>query len=689
MDSLTELARSLPPSAWDLVVHVGAGGAPVSLAWPGVRRLVLVEGDAGTRLQLSMACAGRAGVEVWSDVVVPQAGVAAWHRYSLPMLNGPRAQEGLESIYPRLQHLGSAVAQGSAVADVLARALGDDGMADAGDPADRLLVLDVPGQEESLLGAIPAALLRRFEWIVVRGCRVPGAPGPTSRALLDTLADAGFRSREPDTDADPLWPLSLHRLHASTLLARQTVLMAEQLGRIEASSAEALAQARARHAEADARARGTIEALQAEAAQLARARDELQQQLLQAGAAADERLLETRQAHEHQAAAQAERLSLLERELAEACAAHDAQAQAATRLGEQLATVQAESEAQRAALDTTRRELIGSTDRHDALQAELATARRQHEEQLATLTAARDTALALADEQQAELLPLREQVALQQEQADQLQRELQQQQAALTAMTAERDEERRWHHDNAKWAHGLKAEGQRLGTELAGLREQLDEARRGAEAAAQEQARLQALVEAQQGQLADLATAAEAASQERQRLQQQLAAVAAERDQERAWHHDNATWAQTLKLEGERLAAELAGLGRQLDDARGLAETAGLEQARLQALADELHRQRAELTAAVETAAREQQLLQQQLASALAERDQERTWHHDNATWAKALKADNERLTQEHESLRRKTTDAEGRSRLLDQEILRAEAQLDLIKDVLLREKNF
>jgi hypothetical protein len=33
--------------------------------------------------------------------------------------------------------------------------------------------------------------------------------------------------------------------------------------------------------------------------------------------------------------------------------------------------------------------------------------------------------------------------------------------------------------------------------------------------------------------------------------------------------------------------------------------------------------------------------------------------------------------------------DAASRSRLLDQEILRAEAQLDLVKDVLLREKNF
>jgi hypothetical protein len=39
--------------------------------------------------------------------------------------------------------------------------------------------------------------------------------------------------------------------------------------------------------------------------------------------------------------------------------------------------------------------------------------------------------------------------------------------------------------------------------------------------------------------------------------------------------------------------------------------------------------------------------------------------------------------------MRQQVADSESRQRLLDNEILKAEAQLELIKDVLIREKNF
>jgi chromosome segregation ATPase len=40
-------------------------------------------------------------------------------------------------------------------------------------------------------------------------------------------------------------------------------------------------------------------------------------------------------------------------------------------------------------------------------------------------------------------------------------------------------------------------------------------------------------------------------------------------------------------------------------------------------------------------------------------------------------------------ALRQQMDDRDARQRLMDNEILRAEAQLDLIRDVLIREKNF
>ncbi|MCU0773287.1 MAG: hypothetical protein MUC74_01940 [Ideonella sp.] len=464
-EPMAELCRRIPVAAWDLVLHIGAGVQPATLGLPSVQRLVLVEGDAGTRWQLALATAARPGVEVWPDVVVPETGIASWHRYNLPSLNGPAPHEGLETVYPRLQHLGAAVAHGTAVGEVLERALAAE-VDDAARPADRLLVLDVPGQESALLSALPPELLGRFEWVLVR-TRAPGGGDPADRGVENALGAAGFRAGTRDARSEPLWPMTLFRLHAPSHCVRQAALLAAQLQQVERAGAQALA------------------ALRDEVA---------------AG-------LQERQG--------------LERQLS------DARTQLATQRDERD-SARHEAEVQRLAFERERRAHEDAQTRIAALQ-----------EQARTDATALDAALA----------------------------------AARRAEQSARQE-----------------------SDM--LRAALDQSRLDLDTARQRDAERPTRLEALQAELEAAGSAAEAAREQLQARSQELTTVAAERDEQRHWHRENANWVQSLK-------------------------------------------------------------------------------------------ADNERLTQELEALRRQLADGDGRARLLDQEILRAEAQLDLIKDVLLREKNF
>lgn len=697
---IATLCGRIPVALWDLVLHIGAGSQPSTLLLPSVRRLVLVEGDAGTRLQLALSTAGRPGVEVWSDVVVPRAGVAAWQRYSLPPLNGPREQVGLEAVYPRLQHLGTAVAQGTAIEELLTRALAGEG-GDAYAPADRLLVLDVPGQEGELLSALTPEVLARFEWVLLR--KLSLADQAASVAAEDRLAAAGFRQSLHEAKDEPLWPLSLFRLHGASLLARQMAVVTAQLQQIERTGAQAA--------------------------------QSLQLQLKDAQQSAEALRVDRDQERQW----------------------HVDNARWAKSLQSDLATRDAERDELRHQLHSLQEQIqaLGKHNQDRLEQAELgragaeaalASAREAEQAALSEVDALRssidelrqgaDRARQLQDQGLLEAQTLSEQVGRQlfaaQEECAALRDALQAASAAGVELQRDRDQERQWHLDNATWAKKLQrdlsaseAERDELRQELQsaqqqaqdaesneqGLRQQVaaataaaDAARaeaRSAESAAQAQAETQRTeVKALQGALEDHRLHAERLEQELSKagqqeadlqvrcdhLQAELHAASAatlelqrDRDQEHQWHLDNAAWAQALKR----------------DLAASQAEQARLQQA-LQAVETEAQAAAESAKEQVDALQADAVALQERLSSqgvehvaVIAERDQERHWHRENAQWAQSLKADNDKLAKESETLRRQITDGEGRSRLLDQEILRAEAQLDLIKDVLLREKNF
>ncbi len=589
MDAMLELLSAAPARGVDLLVHIGAGAAPATLQLDGVRRLVLVEGDAGTRLQLALATAGRAGVEVWPDVVTPAAALTPWRRYSLPALNGPLDQAARVAQYPRLQVLADGVSPGTPVARLLEKALG------GGTAGQRVLVLDVPGQEAALLEALPPALLQAFDRVVVRGTsQAPGA-GCT---LADTqrLLEAVDYRQGILADDDPLWPLASFALDQAAARLRAADTLRQAFGR------ELDGERAARHELLQ-----QVQALQAERAEL------------------DARFAE-----------QARQLVAMTAERDEQQRWHADNANWAKALKAQLAAAQAEA----AAREAQQQERLAAVQaQRDALDAECAQARQAR----ADAEAARDTAL---------------------------------QDAA---------QERQWHHDNAQWARSLKSQLEAL------------EARASTEAADHATAQ-----QAQQQQRAELAAAlaqaqAAAAEAEARRMEAAARHDEATAAAERAWHAERTELQASLAQAHAALAAATAeaDAGARNAEAR---LAAGLEQHRAeldQALAQVAHfqreRQEADAAAALAAAAGQRQVeeLGAQMAAVSAERDQERHWHHENARWAQALKAETEQLKTQLAGLQQQLAERDDRSRQIDTEILRAEAQLDLIKDVLLREKNF
>ena len=233
-----------------------------------------------------------------------------------------------------------------------------------------------------------------------------------------------------------------------------------------------------------------------------------------------------------------------------------------------------------------------------------------------------------------------------------------------------------------------------------------------------------ALVGDREAQIARLTQANEelaALASDRQTELERVTQAIAEQSKLALKHQGELEQTARALAEQSKLALEHQGQIEQLKKARD-------EQA---ALAAERQKQVAQLTeahTALAASAAERQAELEQSANALAEqskvalehqgkieqltkaRDDQAYWNQENSKWAKSLKSKNEQLEGQLEKLRSELEeykqrakeldvanrrlveegqDRDARQRLLDTQILQAEAQLELIKDVLLREKNF
>ncbi len=191
--------------AFDQIVHLGAGqhAEPSDYAGLRYRRLVLVEGDPEAAETLSTACEEDPSVQVIQKMISPTGGEVRFYRYNLSAMNGVLAAGGLTSLYPRLRVLGEERLSSSTLASVI-----EELEIDA--QKRNLLILDLPGQEASLIVSLTKEQLRKFEYILIRGCKESLQNGAqTLQQTLALLKKSHYALIEEDKEEDPHWPIIL------------------------------------------------------------------------------------------------------------------------------------------------------------------------------------------------------------------------------------------------------------------------------------------------------------------------------------------------------------------------------------------------------------------------------------------------------------------------------------------------
>ena len=229
VDNLVAWLNRIDDYALGTVVHVGAGAGAVlehyARAAGGARRprqVVLVEGDPDMARSLERAAAAYPWARVLPTPVGAQGGTMPWNRFNLPMLNGPLDATALTAVYPRLRRVQTTTVRCEALSDVLTSL---DLKPDTKEHRVHVLVFDVPGQESSLLAALPPDLLRLFHAILLRGCRSVLPPyGKAAEAALALLAQQHFTPVAKESDRDTMWPaasdvLRPHRPRVGTAAA--------------------------------------------------------------------------------------------------------------------------------------------------------------------------------------------------------------------------------------------------------------------------------------------------------------------------------------------------------------------------------------------------------------------------------------------------------------------------------------
>jgi hypothetical protein len=255
MDHLLEFLGSQRDLPIGTIVYVGAGdglaldmGRYAALA---PQRMVLVEGDPETAVELERRVGHHPFVTVRAVAVAPSSGALRWHRYNLAAFNGAVDALPLKPYYPRLRAVEERELPAMAFADLLASLA-------LGGPVQALnvLVMNVPGQEDALLASVPEERLIVIDTVILRGCREPMPPNRvSSEAAPRRLQRHSFRKKSVDTHAEPLWPVTLMRFDSvryrlaqferELAAARAAQLQREaQIAELEATQATLKSQAR-------------------------------------------------------------------------------------------------------------------------------------------------------------------------------------------------------------------------------------------------------------------------------------------------------------------------------------------------------------------------------------------------------------------------------------------------------------
>ena len=224
MDALLEFLQRQLPHTLGTVLHLGAGARALELhAGFHARRLVLVEGDPDTHAELEASIReGGKPIELLGDVVMPAAGMVHWRRFSVRAHNGPLARDALLAYYPRLRQWTATPRPGRDIAELLAQL---DIRRSTEGP--NVLLLDTPGQADSLLRRLSTEALQCFDWLFLTGYRQEVDPALSpSEPPESVLEAASFAAAGASVD-DSAGPWSFrawrfdHRQHEHARLLEQ------------------------------------------------------------------------------------------------------------------------------------------------------------------------------------------------------------------------------------------------------------------------------------------------------------------------------------------------------------------------------------------------------------------------------------------------------------------------------------
>ena len=203
MLELENLIRQTLAKRPDTVIHVGAGRGEVLEQYRHLSpsRVVLIEGDPEASVALKRAAQRYPWAEVMAQSVSCADGSILWHRYNLPMLNGPLAADSLINSYPRLRRKSIVTVQGVSLSSLLMSVLQTSSQDDS-----TVLVLDVPGQEGGLLEPLESEL-DALTAVVVRRCASSLTGAKTWRTVEQKMQDRSFEQTVDGDTSGTLWPV--------------------------------------------------------------------------------------------------------------------------------------------------------------------------------------------------------------------------------------------------------------------------------------------------------------------------------------------------------------------------------------------------------------------------------------------------------------------------------------------------
>jgi peptidoglycan hydrolase CwlO-like protein len=309
---------SVGGESFDTILHLGAGqDAELSdYASLQFKKLILVEGDPEAAEVLSNAYEGDPSVQVISKLVSPAGGDVTFHRYNLSSVNGIFPAGRLTTLYPRLRLIGEEVLHTISLSSLIEGIQIDN-------ESKNLLILDLPGQEADLIQTLSREQLRKFRFIVIRGCRKAYQEGAKElSATLSLLGRSHYKLVDQDAEENPQWPIALFEFDGAIAeieeeLEKRARLLVEKATQIH-QQGERIGELERALGEASAHRDG----LQGEVAEATQQREELQnvfasqQEELENRA----RLLVEKATQIHQ---QGERIAELERVLGEVSAHRD------------------------------------------------------------------------------------------------------------------------------------------------------------------------------------------------------------------------------------------------------------------------------------------------------------------------------------------------------------------------------